>query len=105
MDNFQEIGKLTGRFLVIATSTAKEGQADKLEAHLKAVKEHALSDKEPGCFIYSVGRYGNEFVASEGYESQAAFQAHIDSDVFKSYFAVVGTLTEGDTKILFYEDK
>ncbi|CAE6442667.1 unnamed protein product [Rhizoctonia solani] len=92
-DNF------TGRIILTASLTAKEGQGDRTETHLKAIQEYALSDKEPGCFTYRVCRSDNEFFVFEEYENQAAIKAHLDGDVFKAFSAEVakGTLTVGVT--------
>ncbi|CAE6476041.1 unnamed protein product [Rhizoctonia solani] len=91
--------KFQGRIIFAATLTAKEGQGDRTEAHLKAIQKYALSDKEPGCFTYRVCRSDNEFFVFKEYENMAAHQAHLEADIFKVFAAEVaeGNLIIGVT--------
>ncbi|KAG8702113.1 hypothetical protein FRC08_003691, partial [Ceratobasidium sp. 394] len=76
-----------GRIILHVMITVQEGQADKAQNLLKGIQEHALSDKEPGCFTYRIVRSGNEFIVFEEYENAAAIKLHNESPPLKALFA------------------
>jgi quinol monooxygenase YgiN len=73
-------------YVVIATWVAREGEEENVADLLRINSE--ASKAEPGCREFSVYREKGEprtFVLYEVYDSEAAFQAHRESDHFKRY--------------------
>ncbi|KAK7054667.1 hypothetical protein VNI00_003130 [Paramarasmius palmivorus] len=79
----ETIKYVKGKFILIATVTAKEGKADELQKHLAAVREVANSSQEPGTLTYRTargfGEESNKFVVVEEYENPAVLAHHASS--------------------------
>jgi quinol monooxygenase YgiN len=70
---------------IIATLTAKEGSAQKVEDALAAAAPIVRSDAEPGCHYYQptrVAREPNVFKVFEIYEDKDALAAHRETAHF-----------------------
>lgn len=52
---------LKGKIVLRAQLVAQDGQAEKLQSLLVAIRDYVVSDKEPGCLTYRVSRSENEF--------------------------------------------
>jgi quinol monooxygenase YgiN len=66
--------------------TIKEGELDAVLAALRPLVES--SRREPGCLIYQAHRdpeNENVLFVYEQYEDEAAYQAHADSEHFKTH--------------------
>jgi quinol monooxygenase YgiN len=66
--------------------TVKEGELDAVLAALRPLVEE--SRREPGCLMYEPHRDPedpNALFLYEQYEDEAAYQAHSESDHFKTY--------------------
>ena len=73
-------------YTVIATWRAKPGQEEACRAILERMTP--LTRGEPGCRDYVALRQRDDartFVLYEVYDDEAAFQAHRESDHFKTY--------------------
>jgi quinol monooxygenase YgiN len=72
-------------YVVCATWTAKEGEADAVEAAIAELAAIARRE-EPGLLFYQPHRdpeNPNVFFFYEQYADEAAYKAHVDSDHFK----------------------
>ena len=68
--------------------TVKEGELDAVLAALGPLVENSRA--EPGCLMYQAHRdpeNPNAFFLYEQYEDEAAYQAHAESEHFKTYAA------------------
>lgn len=73
-------------YVVVATYVSKEGEAEDLIEHLKAMM--GPTNAEPGCQTYRVIRSNDDpktFVLFEIYDDEAAFKAHASSDHFEEH--------------------
>ena len=69
---------------LIARYHVKPGHADEVVAALRRMKP-LVEAHEPGCTQYIVHRDGDLVVLYEQYADEAAYQAHSDSEHFKTY--------------------
>ncbi|ORY89670.1 hypothetical protein BCR35DRAFT_350119 [Leucosporidium creatinivorum] len=85
----------------VATLKSKPAQGDRLAALLSAIREHALTNLEPGALEYRLARDGDSFVCWEVYKDQAAIEAHLENPGVKVLFAEIakGDLLEGNPVI------
>ncbi|GAA5882717.1 hypothetical protein JCM16303_006559 [Sporobolomyces ruberrimus] len=58
----------SGRTIVFAYATAKEGKADELQKLIAAARKSAESDKEPYTLTYRTSRHENTFAIFEEYD-------------------------------------
>ena len=73
-------------YVVCARWTAREGEAERVEAAIR--KLAPPSREEPGMILYQPHRdpeNPNVFFFYERYESPEAYQAHLDSEHFRRY--------------------
>ncbi|CUA75243.1 hypothetical protein RSOLAG22IIIB_11606 [Rhizoctonia solani] len=91
-------------FQLSAVIEIKEGHADTFDREYRKVRECANSDKEPGCIEFRTSRHGNKFFTFKQYEDAAALKAHVETDVFLAFEAVVKDLHARPPIILFYEE-
>ncbi|KAK4688480.1 hypothetical protein P7C73_g1628, partial [Tremellales sp. Uapishka_1] len=81
-------------FIIVATLTAAPGNADKIQAHLSAVKAE-VEKNEPGTLQYQTCRGVEDdhlFTIFEEYESVAAQEAHREGAAYKAFKAEVASL-------------
>ncbi|EJT45360.1 hypothetical protein A1Q2_05446 [Trichosporon asahii var. asahii CBS 8904] len=74
--------------------------ADKIEQGLKAIRDYATSDKEPGCLLYYPARHNEDplaFTVFEEYKDQEAIATHMKTEVFQK-FASDESVFEGGVK-------
>ncbi|KAH7104122.1 hypothetical protein BKA62DRAFT_693625 [Auriculariales sp. MPI-PUGE-AT-0066] len=93
-----------GEIIVVATIPGKPETVAELRQHLKAIQEHAQSDKEPGCSTYRVSQFEYTFVCFEKYESNAALTAHLEAPPFQALRKIVADLLSGPLQIKYYEE-
>ncbi|GMK59741.1 hypothetical protein CspeluHIS016_0803470 [Cutaneotrichosporon spelunceum] len=85
-------------FLVARFKAKDEAASAKIEQHLKAIRDHALSDKEPGCSLYNPTRGRDDpldWHVYEEYADQAAVDAHMAGPVFQAFAADAPNLMVG----------
>ena len=85
------------KLIVVAIATAKAGHEAELKSRLEGVA--TASWDEPGVVTYAVHDMvdsSNQFMMVEVYESDAAFQAHLDTDHVKALIADLPSLVEGE---------
>lgn len=85
------------KLIVVAIATAKAGQEAELKSRLEGVA--TASWDEPGVVTYAVHDMvdsSNQFMMVEVYESDAAFQAHLDTAHVKALIADLPSLVEGE---------
>jgi len=73
-------------YVVIARYVVQPGQEDAVEAALRAMTPLSLA--EPGCLLYQPHRAVHDasvFVIYEGYENEAAYLAHTETEHFARY--------------------
>ncbi|KAF8602311.1 hypothetical protein BDV93DRAFT_607533 [Ceratobasidium sp. AG-I] len=97
---------IKGKIILRAQLVAQDRQAEKLQSLLVAIRDLAVSDKEPGCLTYRVSRSGNDFLVFEEYENGDAAKFHLDAQPFKNLLAEVqnGTLLAKEMEAGFYEE-
>jgi quinol monooxygenase YgiN len=72
--------------VITAEYYTQEGKDDAVAATLREMSAYSNSDQEPGCILYAVNRSTEDprrFLLYEQYEDQAAFDAHVETDMFK----------------------
>ncbi|KAF8342187.1 uncharacterized protein EI90DRAFT_1311837 [Cantharellus anzutake] len=72
--NVQDI---TGPIIVVAHAIAKPGKEDIVADRIAKIRDHALSDKEPGTLTYRITRFGAKFAIFEQYENADAYKHHV----------------------------
>ncbi|CAK9785096.1 hypothetical protein CC85DRAFT_327040 [Cutaneotrichosporon oleaginosum] len=85
-------------YLAARFKAKDEAASAKIEQHLKTVREHALSDKEPGCKFYNPTRGKTDpldWHVYEEYADQAAVDAHMASPAFQAFAAEAPNLIPG----------
>lgn len=91
-------------YVVCATWTAREGEADKVAEAIRKITP--LSRQEPGIVVYQPHRdpeNPNVFFFYEQYVDAGAYQAHLDSEHMQQY-GFDGAIPRLETRErLFYE--
>ncbi|GAA6018447.1 hypothetical protein JCM11491_007001 [Sporobolomyces phaffii] len=98
----------SGRTIVFAYATAKEGKADELQKLLAVARKSAESDKEPYTLTYRTSRHNNTFAIFEEYDQdvkgedgKAGIEAHKAQPPFQDLLKS-GLVAEIDIK--FYNE-
>jgi len=73
---------IQGHVVIVAHIVAAPGKGDEVEKVIKAVRDSANSNAEPGTLVYRVSRYKEEFAHFEEYESAEAIKAHMSLEPF-----------------------
>lgn len=83
--------------VVVAIATAQAGKESELKSRLEGVA--VASWDEPGVVTYAVHDLVDQpgsFMMVEVYASQAAFDAHLETEHVKALIADLGSLVEGE---------
>lgn len=88
--------------ILIARLTAKDGELDTLRARTLEMAD-AVSANEPGNTQYLVteGAEANQIVIIEGYEDEAALDAHRQSEHFRAIGKMIGPALAAAPEIVF----
>jgi len=89
---------IKGNIIIVAHIIAATGKADEVAELIKAVRDSANSDAEPGTFVYRIARYDNKFAHFEEYENPEAIKVHMSLPAFQKLIEAkkAGTITEID---------
>ncbi|GAA5904748.1 putative quinol monooxygenase [Sporobolomyces salmoneus] len=97
----------SGKTIVFAYATAKEGKADELQKLIAEARASAESDKEPYTLTYRTSRHGDTFAIFEEYDQDVGadglkgIEAHKAQPPFQN---LVKSGLVADIDIKFYQE-
>ncbi|KAM0789287.1 hypothetical protein ACM66B_000127 [Microbotryomycetes sp. NB124-2] len=104
MSLFPEIKKQSGRIILGAFVTAKQGKAEECKKLLLAIRDYAVSDKEPNTHTYRVTQSEENdhvFLIFEEYDLPNGVKEHAANEPFQ---ALINSGAVEKAEIKFYNE-
>jgi len=76
---------IQGHIIIVAHIVAAAGKEDEVADLIKAVRDSANSDAEPGTLVYRVAQFNEKFAHFEEYENAEAIKFHMSLPPFLQF--------------------